>query len=101
MYISIEKAMNMILGDGTVFKFKECGSGLYYYDMGSTDVQDSAKNNAMITPYYLLSTVTKNKELYTHVDIEGADRAIRYQGILGWPAISDFKTFVNSNLLLN
>ena len=50
MYKSIEKAMNVILRDGTVLKFKECGLGLYYYDMASTDVQDSAKTNTTITP---------------------------------------------------
>ena len=29
----IEKAMNVILRYGTVFDFKECRSGLYYFDM--------------------------------------------------------------------
>ena len=28
MDTSIENAMNVIMSDGTVFKFKECGSGL-------------------------------------------------------------------------
>ena len=78
MYTSIEKYMNMILSDGTVFKFKEYRSGLYYYYMVSTDEQNSAKTNAAITPYYLLSTVTYNKEFYTRADIEGADTARRY-----------------------
>ena len=61
MDTSIEKAMTMILKDGTFFKFKECGSGLYYYVMESIDVQDSAKTNATITPSSMLSTATKNK----------------------------------------
>ena len=46
----IEKAMNLILGDGTVFKFKEGVSRLYYYDMESTDEQNSAKTNATTPP---------------------------------------------------
>lgn len=29
------------------------------------------------------------------------DRARIYQGILGWPATSAFKTYVNNNLILN
>ena len=33
MDTSLEKAMHAITKDGTVFKFKECGLGLYYYDM--------------------------------------------------------------------
>ena len=34
-------------------------------------------------------------------DIGGADRARRYQGILGWPETSAFKTYINENLLTN
>ena len=51
--------MNVIMSDGIVFNFKECVSGLYYYDMTSTDEQNSAKINATIYPYSLLSTVTE------------------------------------------
>ena len=36
MDTSTEKAVNVILKYGTVFKFKECQSGLNYYDMAST-----------------------------------------------------------------
>ena len=50
MDISIEKAMNVIMRDETVFKFKEYGLGLYYYYMASTDVQNSDKNNSTIKP---------------------------------------------------
>ena len=57
----IEKAMNVVLGYVTVFKFKSCVSGLYYYDVAITDVQYSAKNNSMVNPYSLLSTVNDNK----------------------------------------
>ena len=54
MYTSIEKAMNMILSYETVFKFKECVSGLYYCDMTSTDEHNSAKMNTKVPPtiYY-------------------------------------------------
>ena len=34
-------------------------------------------------------------------DIEGAERARRYQVLFGWPEKSDFNTHVNNNLLLN
>ena len=78
MDTSIEKYMNMIMSDGTVFKFKECGSGLYYQYMAINDEQNNAKTNAKITPYSMLSTVTYNKEYYKRADIEGEDRARRY-----------------------
>ena len=97
----IEEAMDVILRDGTILKFKEWGLGLYYYDMTSNDVQDSDKTITTITPYSLLSTVTENKEFYTRVDIEGLDREIRYQLLLGWTPMSDFTTYVNNKLLLN
>ena len=61
MDTSIEKSMSVILSDGTVFKFNSCGSELYDYDMASTGDQNSSKTNATITPYSMLSTVTKNK----------------------------------------
>ena len=48
METSIYKAVHVILKDGIVFKFKECGSGLYFYDMASTDDQNSAKTNSTI-----------------------------------------------------
>ena len=69
--------------------------------MNITDVKGIAKTNATIIPYYLLSTVTNNKEFYTRADIEGSDRSKRYQGLLGWPGNSAFKTYFNNNLLLN
>ena len=34
-------------------------------------------------------------------DIEGAERAIIYQGLLVWPATSAFNIYVNNNLLPN
>ena len=39
----IETAKNLVPSDGTVFKFKECGSGFYYYDMARTDEKNSDK----------------------------------------------------------
>ena len=101
MDISIEKAMNVIMRDGTVFKFKEYGLSLYYYYMASTDVQNSDKNNSTIKPYYMLSNVAENKEFYRRADNEEGDRARIYQEILSWPETSAFKTYVNNNLLLN
>ena len=101
MDTSTEKAVNVILKYGTVFKFKECQSGLNYYDMASTYQQNSAKNNASITSYSLLSNVTDIKEFYARADIEGADISIIYQGLLGSPGKISFKTYVNNNILLN
>ena len=36
-----------------------------------------------------------------HADIEGANRARIYQGLLGWPETSTFNKYVNNNLLIN
>ena len=77
----------MILSDGTVFKFKKGGSGLYYYDMAGTGEHISAKTNATITLYSMLLTVTKNKQFNTRANIEGSDRARIYRVPLGWPRI--------------
>ena len=60
-YVKNIAGVKVIMSDGTVFKFKECGLGLYHYDMSSNYDQNSAKTNAEINPYSLLSTVTDNK----------------------------------------
>ena len=36
-----------------------------------------------------------------HANIYGSDRARIYQGLLGWPEMSAFRTYFNKNLLLN
>ena len=69
--------------------------------MASTYDQDSYKTNAKTTPYYLLSVVTKNKELYTHTDIEGSGISRRYQRLLGLPATIAFLDYVINNILIN
>ena len=76
MDTSKDKATQVILKDGTVFKFKVCGSRLYYYDMAITDDHNSAKTNTKITPYSLLSNVTENEEFYMNSDIEGVGRGV-------------------------
>ena len=50
MYRFIEKSMSLILRDGTVFNFKEYGSGLYYYDMTITYEQNSPKKTQQLPP---------------------------------------------------
>ena len=83
-----------------VSKFKGCGLGLYYYDMTSTDVQNSTKNNSKIISYSLLSTITENKEFNIRANIEGSNIAIIYQGLLGWLDTINFRNYVNNNLLI-
>ena len=69
--------------------------------MASTDEHNSDKKTQQLTPYSLSSTVTKNKEFYTCANIEGADRARIYKGLLGWTGKNAFKTYVSKNILLN
>ena len=64
-------------------------------------MHDIANNNATITTYFLLSTVTENREFYVCADIEGVDRARIYQGPLGWISTGSFNTYVNKNFLPN
>ena len=91
----------MILTDGTVFKFKEYGLGLYYYNMEITDEKNSDTNNATIKPNFLLPTVSDNEEFYRRTNIEGAKRARIYQGLLGCQETSAFNNYIDKTLLLN
>jgi hypothetical protein len=57
MDTSVEAAMNVHRKDGTIMKFKEFCSGLYYYDAG---INHSANKE----DYLFLNTVAGNKAKY-------------------------------------
>ena len=69
MDTSIEAAaMHVHRKDGSIMKFAEYKSGLYYFD---TSPNFTSKNH----DYLFLNTVADNKNRYTQAEIQGADRA--------------------------
>jgi hypothetical protein len=68
MDTSVKANMYIHFKDGTVMKFKEYRSGLYYYNAGP-------KHRNTHDTYLFLNTVAKKKETDTRRKIEGANRA--------------------------
>ena len=70
-----------------VMKFKQCGVGLYYYDENKPDEHEFTQSNLTNTKmnYNFLTSINRNKSLMSRREIERADKARKYQEILGWP----------------
>jgi hypothetical protein len=68
MDTSVEASMDVHRRDGSIMKFREYKSGLYYYGTG----QPTAPNNHSSSPnnYLFLNTVAENKATYTRREIE-------------------------------
>ena len=90
------------INDNEVLEFKQCGSGLYYFDTDQDEAKRSVTNVSQeVTNYSLLSTVKSNKSYFTRKEIEGADKARLLQAKLGWPSTADLKRYINNNLIIN
>ena len=80
--------------DGTVFWFEESPDGLHYLDT-ARDLQ-THEGATMV-----LSTISKNKDSYTHNDYLHAVRARQLQITLGQPSTKDFARIITANTILN
>ena len=78
---------------GKSYKFKECSSGLYYYDL-------DANNNKMIKTN-LIQTVKENRGKYTKRDIIKANEVTDVQRYYFWPSIDSVNTYFVENKLPN
>jgi hypothetical protein len=66
--------MNVYRQDGSIMKFKEYKSGLYYYD--ATDHTDAVPNPSSTNDNYLfLLTVAGNKASFTRREFKGAGKS--------------------------
>jgi hypothetical protein len=72
MDTTVEAAMTVHRSDGSLMKFQEFKSGLYYYDTNQEQTNFSSNDD---TAYLFLNTVATNKKNYTQCEIEGSDKA--------------------------
>jgi hypothetical protein len=72
MDTSVEAAMIVHRKDGSIMKFKEYKSGLYYYDAGKHKAVASNTRDKN-EDYIFLITVAGNKESFTQREIEAAN----------------------------
>jgi len=68
----VKPALCMHQKDGTIMKFIEYSSRLYYFD---TQMQDVVTNNSSkrISAYSFVATIAENKSYFHRRDIEAAD----------------------------
>ena len=88
--MSVEAAMCVHRKDGTMMKFKEFDSGLYYYDADMSKFSNSSVTNYSHRSTFL-QTVNKNKEKFTNRKIQGANAARKLYRNIGRPSEADFR----------
>jgi hypothetical protein len=91
--------MNVHRKDGTIMKFREYKSGLYYYDAN----EHRAASNHISTSedYIFLNTVAGNKANLTWREIEGTDKARTLYRKIGHPAEQEYNEILDNNSIQN
>jgi hypothetical protein len=100
MDTSVEASMDVHRQDGSIMKFKEYRSGLYYYDTGLAP-PPTANHSSSTANYLFLNTVAENKATYTRREIEGADQARALYKKIGRPSEQEFLKILQNNLIRN
>jgi hypothetical protein len=86
MDTSVEAAMNVHRQDGSIMKFREYQSGLYFYDSHAPSAAVNTPSKSTATDYLFITTVAGQKARYTQREIEGADTARAIYRKLGHPS---------------
>ena len=100
MDTSVEAAMNVHRRDGSLMKFTEYKSGLYYFDTGAP-ITNNTNSTSNSQDYLFLNTVEDNKRQYTRREIEGADKARDLYRKIGRPSEKEFNDILQNNLIRN
>jgi hypothetical protein len=94
MNMSAEPALLVHRLDGSIMKFLEHSSGLYIYKCYST--------NDRVTGYYtMVSTVAKQKQLFSRREIKSADIARELYRKIGRPDEAEFQSILRGNRISN
>jgi hypothetical protein len=80
-------------------KFKECKSGLYYYD--ASEHKAASNPSSTSEDYLFLNTVASNKANLTRREIEGADKAQTLYRKIGHPAEQEYNEILDNNSIRN
>ena len=82
--------------NGSLMKFTEFKNRLYFYD-----VPNCNNTKAHVSDYSFVTTVENNKSIFTHREIQGADKARDLYVKLGRPGQSHFEDLLGSRYVLN
>jgi hypothetical protein len=88
-----EPALHVHRLDGSVMTFTEHPSGLYVYKGNPT--------NASVAGYTMISTVARQKELFSRREVASADQARDLYHKLGRPSEAVFTEILKSNFIRN
>ena len=98
MDTAVEAALCVHRVDGTIMKFVEFSTGLYYFDPSQ---QQHITTNTTVTGYSFVTTVAGNKSRFHRREVAAADAARTLYRHLGRPSQSQFEHILSNNLLLN
>jgi len=99
MNTSVEAALCVHRSDGSIMKFIEYRSGLYYHNAAAA-VQPNCNEN--VIDYSFVSTVANNKAQFPRRrEIEGADKARALYQKIGRPSQQQFEQILANNLIRN
>jgi hypothetical protein len=99
MDTSVKPAMSVHRRGGSIMKFNEYKSGLYYFDTAAPKTPNSTSLD--VNDYLFLNTVEQNKQAYTRREIEGADRARVLYKKIRRPSEKEFTDMLQNNLIRN
>jgi len=96
MDTAVEAALCVHGSDGSIMKFVEYDTGLYYHN---ASICQPTKTSADVTDCSFVSTVNENKKLFHHCKIEGADKAQALYRKIGCPSQIFFEHLLTNNLI--
>ncbi len=86
--------------DGSVLKFRESESGLYYYDTSSSN-DNSTSELLHHANYSFIQTVDEQKSRFHRREIEAADKARQLYNRIGRPSQKHFEDMLKNNAIRN
>jgi hypothetical protein len=84
MDTAVEPALCVHLANGSVMKFTEYSTGLYFHDARAP--KETTHTSESVIAYSFLNTVEKNKKQFTPKEIEGANAARVLYRMIGRPS---------------
>jgi len=96
----VEKTILVHVNNDMVYKFKEYEQ-VYIWILNTWINYQNPIPQKIVNEYAFFSTVSNDKEYFTRVEIEGADKAHDLQQILGRPSDQALITDLQGNQILN
>jgi len=90
--------MCMHRSNGSIIKFREYKSGLYYHDTAASNLKPSSE---WVNGYSFIVTIAGNKDHFHHCEIEVADWEHTLYAMIGRLSQQQFNHILNNDLITN